>query len=224
MKSMQYLLTGVLVIVNLLTGCSSITTHSKVIYKNDAFILKANGNVAVFPAFARSGVHYAKRKAETILKYHLLMNKRNLGWKMIYPDQVKQKILNNQADDLYLVIYHKYNALSHFVARDLAAIGKKINCTRLIIPEMIQESVKSGPYWISHYGPSWTLSKLYDDYYVRLVLHIFDVDKGRFVYRIQAVGKVRKGRFRKENIEEDLGNGYSAAIKKMLQILCAGKK
>ena len=207
-----------------LSGCASVKTYSQVLYKDKGFTRGKGLKVAVFPAFARSGVRYAKRKVETILKYYLLDNKKKLGWKMMYPDKVKQKILNVGADDLYLVIYHKYNALSHFVTRDLKAIGNKISSDRILIPEMVQESIKSGPYWISRQGSNLSLTKLYDDFYVRLVLHVFDVKKGKFIYRIRSVGKVKKAFFSKNNTEENLGKGYAAAIETMVDSVIKKKR
>lgn len=215
---------GALLLLLLLPACGTVQTNSKVILRDSGVVLSGQGRVAVFPAFARSGVQYAKRKVETILRYHLLLNEKKLGWQMVFPDDVKKAILDAKADDLYLVVYHKYNALSHFAAEDLAALGGKLKVGRILIPEMVQESVKSGPYWISGQGSNLQLSKLYDDYYVRLVLHVFDVGQKKVVYRIRTVGRVTKAMFQKDNSEESLGRAYSGAIEDMLVRMLEKKK
>ena len=221
MKKMYQLLFGIGLLAAL-SGCASIDAYTKVLHKEREPILGAF-KVAVFPAFSRSGVRYAKRKLETILRYHLLVNEKQLGWKMTFPDDVKQAILDAKVDDLYLVIYHKYNALSHFSAQDLTVIGKKHGVAKLFIPEMVQESEKSGPYWVYKQGGRYNLTTLYSDYYIRLLVHVFDVDKGKFVARIRSIGKVKNPPFAKDNREETLGKAYSIAIEKIL-LAMLGKK
>lgn len=222
MKPTRIVLPVILVLL-VMSGCASIDAYTKVLHSEKGSFL-GESKVAVFPAFARSGVGYAKRKLETILTYHLLNNAKKLGWKMTFPDRVKQAILDVKADDLYLVIYHKYNALSHFAKQDLTAIGKKLDVNRILIPEMIQESEKSGPYWLYKQGGQYNLGTLYSDYYIRLVLHIYDVEKGKFVSSVQAIGKVKKPPFVKDRREETLGKAYSIAIEEILAVLIGKKK
>lgn len=222
MKKCSVLAAVLLLVV--LSGCGTVQTNSKIILQENGMALPGAGRVAVFPAFSRSGVQYAHRKLETILQYHLLLNEKKLGWQMVFPDDVKKAILDAKADDLYLVVYHKYNALSHFAAEDLAALGSKLKVGRILIPEMVQESVKSGPYWISGRGSSLQLSRLYDDYYVRLVLHVFDVGQKKTIYQIRTVGRVTKALFQKDNSEESLGKAYSGAIEDMLVRMLEKKK